>query len=178
MEFKDYLSLLSLLVSFSSLLLAIRSARKADAASAEAKAAKANTDAVEVISRKNDIVNDFQGVLILINEYRFYTHRLASILDALKADDDPDGHARIKALVDANLERMNAEQKRTKESIDKVRAFDSKQIATDPNARQMLQELHGRPQQLKIKLTGMINDMKRDLAKLGVADPFPAGTAE
>jgi hypothetical protein len=67
METKDYLTLfmssLSLLVAAGSYFLSSRT--------------KATTDIVEVVSRKNEIVNEYQAALFLIAECRFYTERLS-----------------------------------------------------------------------------------------------------
>src|SRR5215467_3451051 len=163
METKDYLtllvSLLSLLVATSSLLVSYR-------VNAKAGAAKTVADVVEVASRKNEIVNEYQYVLILIAEYRFYTRRLSTMLAELGPGNDPDGHSMAEQRVRTNLDFMDEREETTKRSIQEVRAFDSTEITTNPEARKKLQELHGRCQQSKIKLTGMVEDLKRELQDL------------
>jgi len=170
METKDYISLLSFVVSLSSFLLAVRGARKADRAKAEAAAAKATINSVEVIARKNAIVNEYQTVLMLIAEARFYTTQLYAMVAGMKAGDDPDGHATAKRLIQENLKYLNHAAKTVDESMHKVRDFDANDIATNPEARKMLEELHGRPQQMKIKVSDMIAQLKRDLEKLSGLD--------
>jgi hypothetical protein len=173
MQTKDYLtlllSLLSLLVATSSLFVSYR-------ANAKAGAAKTIADVVEVVSRKNEIVNEYQYVLILVAEYRFYTRRLFTMVADLGPGNDPDGHSWAKNLVRTNLDYMDTAEGTTKRSIDEVRAFDSREITTNPEARKKLQELHGRPQQMRIKLTGMVEDLKRDLKdlseKMGKTNPL------
>jgi hypothetical protein len=170
---KDYLtlllSLLSLLVATSSFFMSRR-------ANARAGAAKNVTDVVEVASRKNEIVNEYNYVLILVGEYRFYTRRLSTMLAELGPGNDPEGHSMAKHLVRTNLDFMDLTEGTTKRSIAEVRALDSTEITTNPEARKKLQELHGRPQETRIKLTGMVEDLKRKLQdlseKMGRTDPL------
>lgn len=164
MQAKDFLTFFSLLVSVLSFLLALRSARKADLAKVEAAAATARAGVVEAISRKNEILNEYFRVMNLMAEYRFYNEQVSRLLEIV-AEDDPIGHS-MKDLMRWNLEHLIAEEKRTKESIDKVKALDPKEIATNPKAREMLEDLHGRPQQLTIKLTGMVEQIKMKLGEL------------
>ncbi len=152
MDTKDYLSILSLLVSASAFALAFTSARKAGAA-------KTKADLLEIVSRKNEIVGQYLEVLNLISECRFYAENLSRVLD--QTEDGSEEHSEMQGLIRENLTMYDAEVESTKRSIDKVKAFDPNEIATSSRARLLLEELNGRPSQIKIRLTGSIEYLKR-----------------
>ena len=166
MQLKDYLTLLKdylpLLLSLLSLVVATRtfSLNRND---------KSYTKAVEVVSRKNEIVNEYQGLLILNAEYRFYTGRLSAMLSGKGAGDDPAGYSDVIRRLRENVALVNQTDRITNESINKVRNFDPAEVAANPKAREQLEELHGKAQQLKIKLDGNVADLKRHL---GGDDPL------
>src|SRR5690349_6858549 len=93
---------------------------------------KSVTDAVEVVSRKNEIVNEYQSLLILNAEYRFYTGQLAAMLSGMGPGDDPAGHADAIRRVRENAALVNQTDRITNESIDKVRKFDPAEVAANP----------------------------------------------
>jgi hypothetical protein len=49
----------------------------------------------------------------------------------------------------------------TVKSIDQVRAFSSRELATQSNARQMLEGLGGRPKELTVQLAKTLDQLKR-----------------
>jgi hypothetical protein len=67
----------------------------------------------------------------------------------------------LEGLMRESLEGLNTAETLTKTSLNKVRAFDPKDIATQREARQMLEELHGKSQELTVKLTGTLELLKR-----------------
>lgn len=157
MQTKDYLTLLvsalSLLVALASFLRAQRADRKSDDAINK-------TAVVNAAERKNEIVTAYQGVLHLLSDYRFYTERLARRVSELKAAGKVGGSL-IETLMANSLKDLKEREIAIKEDIEKIKAFDPKEIATQANARETLEDLYGRSQQMTIQLTQGIEMLKR-----------------
>jgi hypothetical protein len=165
MQLKDYLTLLVSLLSLAFAAWTFFLNRRT----------MSSTDAVAVVSRKNEIVNEYQGLLILNAEYRFYTGQLAAILSAMGAGDDPAGYADATSRMRENAALVNQTDRIANASIARVRDFDPAEVAANPKARELLEELHGRAKQLTIKLRGNVEDLKRNLEKVSGSNLLVAG---
>jgi hypothetical protein len=120
---------------------------------------EAATRVVEAATRKNEILLEYSCLINLIAEVRFYSQRLSGRV----SETEVGGLMResLEGLMRESLEGLNTAETLTKTSLNKVRAFDPKDIATQREARQMLEELHGKSQELTVKLTGTLELLKR-----------------